>query len=323
MHKKAKPNQMIQLKKFALLLLVSIFTSCGSLLESNESVSSCSGDVQLISNAIRYGALETSETWSGNITISGDILIGENCTLKIEPGTTITFVANSDSTSHGFTTPITDDVFDQDPATKPSEFSGIELWGGTLESIGTDENPITFTSSAESKVAGDWHSIAIRKTKSILDIQHSIIEYAYYGIQLNESTSDEYVTIQNNKIREIVACGVCLGVDLNKPVELTISDNEISACGHEGIDLHENATAIIENNLFFDNRGKFVGDPNESGGNGVVVDRSNNSIIRNNTFLRNNQGIACITDGTDPIIEDNTYGTGKDVNDDDIQDCPR
>jgi len=102
---------------------------------------------------------------------------------------------------------------------------------------------------------------------------------------------------------------------------LTISDNEISACGNEGIDLHENATAIIENNLFFDNRGKFVENPQSIGGNGVVVDRSNNSIIRNNTFLRNNQEIACITDGTNPTIENNTFGT-NDKNDEDIQDCP-
>ena len=306
-----------------LILFALIFTSCGSDISTGESASSCSSDAQSVSNAVRYGALETSETWSGDITISGDLLIGENCTLTIEPGTTVTFTANSDSTNHGFTTPITDDPFPNDPATKPSEFSGIELWGGTLVAVGTADNPITFTSDATSKIAGDWHSIALRQTSSTLDLQHSIIEYAYYGVQFNETTSDEYVTIQNNKIKEIVACGLCLGVDINKPVELTISNNEISACGHEGIDLHENATATVENNLFFDNRGKFVDDEHESGGNGVVVDKSNNSVIQNNTFLRNNQGIACVTDGTNPTIEDNTYGTGDNENDENIQNCPR
>ncbi len=314
---------MNQRKVIYLILFVLFLTSCGYDIGVEESISSCSGDTQFVSNAERHGELQTSEIWTGDITISGDILIGENCTLTIEPGTVVTFTANSDSTNHGFTTPITDDSFPNDPATKPSEFSGIELWGGSLVAIGTVDDPITFTSDTTSKISGDWHSIALRQAGSTLDIQYSIIEYAYYGIQLNETTSDDYVTIENNKIREIVACGICLGVDVNKPVEITISNNEISACGHEGIDLHENASATIEYNTFFDNRGKFVDDEHESGGNGVVVDKSNNSIIRYNTFLRNNQGIACITDGTDPTIESNTYGTGDNENDENIQHCPR
>ena len=65
-------------------------------------------------------------------------------------------------------------------------------------------------------------------------------------------------------------------------------------------------------------------DPHESGGNGIAVDKSNDSIIRNNTFLRNNQGIACVTDGTNPTIENNNvYGTGVNENDENIQNCPR
>ena len=115
------------------------------------------------SNTTRAGALTTSETWSGTITISGDILIGNNCTLTIEPGTTVKFTANSDSTNHGFDTPITDAPFPNDPATKPSEFSRIELWGGTLISVGTDASPITYTSDATTKVAGTI-SIAFGKT---------------------------------------------------------------------------------------------------------------------------------------------------------------
>ena len=104
---------------------------------------------------------------------------------------------------------------------------------------------------------------------------------------------------------------------------LTILGNQISSCGHEGIDLHENAVAIIENNTFTDIRGKFVPDPHESGGNGIRS-ISNNSIIRNNTFLRNNQGIACVTDGTNPTIENNNvYGVGVDENDENIVNCPR
>ncbi len=312
-----------------LLMGLGILTSIGCDVDSfnsssAQSAGSCDGDTQMISNTSRSGALTSSEIWSGTITVNGDILVGTNCTLTIEPGTKVLFVPNTDVTSHGFTTPITDSFFPHDPATRPSDFSGIELWGGTLITVGTEAEPITFTSSAETKVAGDWHSIALRKEGSVLNLQHSIIEYAYYGIQLNEKTSDEFVTLSHNKIRDIVACGICLGVEKEKTVTLTISNNTISSCGHEGIDLHENATAIIDSNIFYDNRGKFVNDPHEVGGNGIVVDKSNKSVIRNNTFLRNNQGIACVTDGTSPTIEaNNTYGTDADENDENIQNCPR
>ena len=81
---------------------------------------------------------------------------------------------------------------------------------------------------------------------------------------------------------------------------------------------------IIERNTFSDIRGKFVSEPHEIGGNGIAVDQSNNSIIRNNTFLRNNQGISCVTDNSSPIIEDNNiFGTDDNENDENIQNCPR
>ena len=158
-------------------------------------------------------------------------------------------------------------------------------------------------------------------TKILLDKIHN---YTYYGIQFNEKTDNDHVTVKYNTIQEIVACGICLGVDLSKPVTLTLSHHTLSSCGHEEVDLHRNATTIIDYNLFKDIRGKFVKDPHESGGNGIVVDQSNNSIIRHNTFVRSNQGISCISDGTHPIIENNNiFGTGENENDENIQNCPR
>ena len=82
--------------------------------------------------------------------------------------------------------------------------------------------------------------------------------------------------------------------------------------------------AIIENNTFTDIRGKFVPDPHESGGNGIAVDKSNRSIIRNNTFLRNNlKALLVLLTVPTPTIENNNYGAGVDENDENIQNCPR
>ena len=106
------------------LVFVALLSACGLIPVDEEGggAKTCDGTTVAYSNTTRSGALTTSETWSGTITISGDILIGNNCTLTIEPGTTVKFTANSDSTGHGFDDPITD-AFPNDPPTKPSEFS--------------------------------------------------------------------------------------------------------------------------------------------------------------------------------------------------------
>ena len=111
------------------LVVVSLLSGCGliSVDDEGSGAKTCDGTTVAYSNTTRAGALTTSETWSGTMTVSGDILIGNNCTLTIEPGTTVKFTANSDSTGHGFDTPITDAPFPNDPATKPSEFSGLNF----------------------------------------------------------------------------------------------------------------------------------------------------------------------------------------------------
>lgn len=305
---------------YFLLLAVLVITSCDT---ASNSVATCSGDTTAVSDATKAGALTNSETWSGTINVSGDVLVGKNCTLTIEPGTTVKFAKNSDSTSHGSTTGITDSVFPNDPAHKPSEMSGIELWGGTLTANGTARSPITFTSAAETKTAGDWQSITFADSSSTLSLKNTVIEYGYYGVQVSAAATDTNVTIQDNTIQQAVACGICTGSDTaTYTVVLTLSGNTIIGCGHEGIDLHSNATVMVENNTITDSKAKFVADPSELGGNGVAVDKSA-STIQNNTFLRNNQGIGCVSDGSNPTIGTNTFGTGADANDENVQTCPR
>ena len=133
------------------LVVVSLLSGCGliSVDDEGSGAKTCDGTTVAYSNTTRSGAQNYIGNLSGTMTVSGDILIGNNCTLTIEPGTTVKFTANSDSTGHGFDTPITDAPFQNDPATKPSVFrTGIELWGGTLISVGTDASPITYTSDA-------------------------------------------------------------------------------------------------------------------------------------------------------------------------------
>lgn len=240
-------------------------------------------------NTRRSGPIRADEIWRGVIDITGDVGIYAPATLTIEPGTVVRFAAGSDDQRSGGTVPITDTHFPHDPAIAPSQMSTINVFGGTLYAVGTPDRKILFTSSSKTAQPGDWHSLQYNQSGSKFVLQYATLEYAYYGVQISDKASDSEVTISHNTIRNIVACGICNGVAETGPVTISLSDNDISYCGHEGIDTHSNAALTIANNIFHDNW------------TGIVVDH-NNSTIRHNQFLRNSAAIYII-DGNP-----NTYG---------------
>ena len=255
-------------------------------------------------NTTRSGPVYSSEQWRGTIDITGDVHIYAPASVTIEPGTTVRFAAGADDQKDGGNTPITDpNNFPNDPAIAPSQISSIDLFGGTLYAVGTLDSPIVFTSSASNPDRGDWQSIGYHIEGSKLYLQHVIIEYGYYGVQINVAADDSNITLKDNIIRHIVACGICGGIDPNQPVTITISGNDISDCGHEAIDTHSNATLVIENNTLHDNLWSY-GDG--KAGAGVIID-GNNSTIRNNQFIRNRGGIVILSEKCSPIIYDNSF----------------
>jgi len=270
--------------------------------EVQKAINAFLGIVETIyENTTRSGHIYSNELWKGTIDITGDVIIHTPATVTIEPETTIRFAAGSDDQMHGGDTPITDPYFPNDPPTPPSQMSSIYVMGGTLYAVGTSDSPIVFTSSTSNPERGDWQSIQYGGGKLIL--QHTIIEYGYYGIQINVAADDSNITLKDNVIRHIVACGICGGIDPNQPVTITISGNDISDCGHEAIDTHSNATLVIENNILHDNLWSY-GDG--KAGAGVIID-GNNSTIRNNQFIRNRTAIAILTEDSHPIISGNSF----------------
>jgi parallel beta-helix repeat protein len=256
----------------------------------------------LYENANRSGPIYSDEIWKGVIDITGDVSIYPPATVTIEPGTMIRFSANSDDQHGGGNTamgdenkPITDSNFPNDPPTAPSQMSSIGVFGGTLRAVGTPDHTITFTSSAQNPKPGDWHSLQYNNSDSRLILQYTTIEYSYYGVQISDTASDSTITLNNNIIRNVVACGICNGVDPLRPVTITIANNDISYCGHEGVDTHANANVIIENNAFHANW------------NGVILG-NNDSIIRNNQFTGNTSfAIYIINSSSHPSIYGNTF----------------
>ena len=266
--------------------------------------------VETVKKSTRSGPIYSDERWSGTIEITGDVGIYPPATVTIEPGTIVRFAANSDDQKSGGYTPISDPYFPNDPAKAPSQISDIGLFGGTLIAVGTIDSPIVFTSSASTPDRGDWHSIAYHVEGSKLNLRNTIIEYGYYGIQINTTADNNDIAISDNTIRHIVACGICGGCDPERPVTLTISGNDMSDCGHEAIDTHSNATLTIKDNVFHDNLYSYGDGP---AGTGVIIDE-NSSTISNNIFIRNRVGIGILSENSSPSIYDNYFSD----NDNDI-----
>ncbi|MFH1386544.1 MAG: right-handed parallel beta-helix repeat-containing protein [bacterium] len=266
--------------------------------------------VVIVENDSRSGEIFGPEIWRGTIEITGDVLLRSGANVTIEPGTTVKFAARSDDQGLGGTDPVQDSNFPNDPVVKFSELSTIITHGGTLTAIGTSTESITFTSNAASPDARDWHGLQYGEAGSTMNIQYAIIEYAYLGLGIGATATSSDITFKNNIVRHIIGAGVaCASGSFD--IAFTVADSDLSDCGHEAVDIHENASLIVENNNFHDNSGSY-GDPS-GGGTGVVIVGSD-SIIRNNTFTNNNLAINVVDSSGNPSISGNTFtNNGQDI----------
>lgn len=284
---------------FALMALAILFlNSCGT----------SPVPEKIYENTTRSGSVYSNEVWKGMVDITGDVTIYSGV-VTIEPGTTVRFAAGSDDQAGGSPTPISDPPFPSDPAVAHSQISSIDLFGGTLYAVGTADNKILFTSSGTSPEASDWDAIQYNKTGSKLILQNTIIEYGYSGVGINVSANDSHIIFKDNIVRQIVAAGIGCGNPFSSPeVTITVSGNDISYCGHEGIATFDNADITAESNVFHDIWNKVDG-----GGAGIVIEH-NNSTVRNNQFLRNSTGIIVLTEDSHPSLSSNTFeANGKDI----------
>ena len=227
-------------------------------------------------NTARSGEIRSNEHWRGVIDVTGDVTVFAPGVLTIEPGTIVRFAAGQDDQGGGGNDPITDANFPNDPAVAPSHMGSIVVADGDLYAVGSADSYITFTSSASVPQPSDWQSLYFSNSLGKMTVQYAVIEYAYYGIQVATAADQAHLSIANNFIKNIVACGICLASNAN--ITSILSGNDISKCGHEAIDTHLGNSATIENNLLHDSW------------NGIVL-MDNTSTIRNNTFSKNGTGI--------------------------------
>ncbi|MBW8049376.1 MAG: T9SS type A sorting domain-containing protein [Cytophagales bacterium] len=125
-------------------------------------------DVTLQPGSVIFVTGPISGIWENTnyYIVSGDININSGSSLEIEEGTNIKFNGN-----YTFTV------------------------DGKLTAIGTEVDPIIFTSNILSPNEGDWNQLDINNSQTVID--HCIIEYCKTCI----NSSDYSPTISNNEIR--------------------------------------------------------------------------------------------------------------------------
>jgi hypothetical protein len=228
------------------------------------------------------GRLEADETWSGDIILTGDIEIPQGITLTIKPGTTVKFTAQSDD-QHGY------DEYDPEDRSTIHAIMISVLVQGILKAQGTADQPVIFKSTSTEPDTMDWYGIMV-DGDGTADLSHVIIEYSYFGLQLNTNTC--MASLHNSTFRNIGTTGIATG---DHPIAgpITITDNRFIAIGREAIDTYKNQEMLIKHNVFTQNYAAIM-----SVGSSVTIE--------NNLFINNLRGVGVVENG-DPVIIANEF----------------
>jgi len=258
-----------------------------------------------VSNTARKGIVFEDEIWSGQIDITGDILIEEGVTLTIFPGTQVIISASKDIQNlfgHWECDGIKDYDLLSGKKEEGSESCGIHkgepyrdeanhisiIIRGTLKAIGTEDNRIVLKSDSLNPTIYDWNR---------LEIHNGILSYVNIENYRILETKGDDVEISHNNLKNIGECGICA----NSKAKILF--NTISYAGHELIDMH-NSSPIIRNNYLGPNSDRSCitidgGSPQVTGntieGCGSVISllvppsdpKFEDSLRKENTFLNN------------------------------------
>jgi hypothetical protein len=196
------------------------------------------------------GTLEEDTIWSGLVHVDDTVVVPENVTLTILPGTWIEF-----RHYRGY-----------------REDTSVSFFvaGGTVIAIGTPEQQIWFTSDADEPINGDWGGISCSATNGTI-FKYVIIEFSTIGIEqwgsqvtishsivrwantegiaaFASSPIIEYNLLYENAYHELI-------MELRNP-NVTIRYN-IFKGGHNGIHA-EFSNATIEGNYFVNYTGRAI-----------------------------------------------------------------
>ena len=150
---------------------------------------------------------------------------------------------------------------------------------GVLSAIGTESDPIIFTSNTASPSPGDWYNIELN---DLSIMQYCIVEYAgqpepysnRFAIRLNGDCE-----IKNNIIRHNAVTGIGAMFESSVIRHNLIHDNSLAYFSSSGI-YSQWSSAKIENNTIVNNSG-----------NGLWLQANGDSLTVINNIIVNNTGV--------------------------------
>ncbi len=233
-------------------------------------------EVAEIHDASKSGTLSEDEIWSGEIHVVGHVLIPEDITLTVEPGTVV----------------------------KVKPFRGYKdlenclsiTVEGTILVNGTPDRPVRFTSDAPEPINGDWTGLELINSSDSA-IRYAIVEFGRQGI--SGYNSDAVVS------NCIVRWNNWEGVYFEYNSKPTITYNRIYENGYQGIALEQYIDANISYNTVRNN--------NECGIVilGSTAHLSHNVITDNKEFgvvLEEMTDVGGYIDGSNNIVSNNGAG---------------
>jgi parallel beta-helix repeat protein len=265
----------------ALLACTLLMSGCDGSNGSNEGPrpqDSSSGDGRSVS-----GWVEADETWEGEILLSGDVFVAPGATLTVQPGTVVRMPASGDTEDR----PI-EFIEEGD---EPGERTSIAIViMGTLDSRGTSDQPILFTSDSQAPSNLDWHGIMIEGDGSVL-LDRATIEHSMFGLQLVSPTLS--LSVSNSTFQDIRVCAICAAGPRLLGQEVVISDNRFVGCEREAIDTYADQRIVVRRNVFSENHV-------------AIMSVGSTITIEDNLFVGNDRGIGVVADGS-PTIEGNHF----------------
>jgi len=299
-------------------------------------VAGCSS---LVTNS---GSLENDEVWKGRIVLKGDVVVPENVTLTIEPGTTVTVLRREPDKDI--------QMYRNIGGRMVNLFNGDKvdlIVRGTLIARGTESKPIVI----DGKKTGRLGAVSLLGDENGSVLEHVAIRNGLLGLRCYDRRSPKVsncefsghsvggIGLWDFSSPEIESCLIKnnkygLGVsDLCRPI---IRDNDVKDNTASGIFAEGGSRAIITNNRVTGNNvGIATGDEakplienNHLEGNGgaigcwkessprimknvvvknmgaVVVSGSSSPEIRENKFMDNGGGIAC-TERSRVVLSEN------------------
>ena len=212
-----------------------------------------------------FGHIATDVNWSDDIQLLGDVIVDAGATLSINPGVTLTFVANNDALGGGADPTRAELIIDGGLTAHSVTFESTDgaagSWGGITISSQSGEPPTTLTnctvqdathgiqlSGASSSVSIDQTDISdcsntgIYASNSTVSVSNGNIfsngSNGVYALNNSDVTLDS-VVIYDNSLHGILAASSTVSID----------QTDISDCSSSGIYANNSTVSVSNGNI--------------------------------------------------------------------------